>query len=676
MVCVCVCFIDGTCLLVCWICNFLLVIYDSFTFIADYSTNVLGPCKEKSQWDDREIGGFGSALQYRQLDELWGLSNQNIGSFGKASYRTTICAEDRALLALAADEARSYHVRADMQEQRHGDGLLKHKECPSDAPQVSSTLGHSAESATSELLCRLRESKAFDLVRDVRRLACLQAVQLSRTHTDTDKVRDSGSKERATSGATAFRTFVLGASSCGTAMQCALEKQGSVDLSPGSVQSVSKMIAAACCSKEKEKDGEREGELSELHHVLHCSLRLNGEGGDAVCFAAIESVTGDLLVGRSDATGTSVCALQVGEELTLLLNRWSSCMAQSKALLHLTLDAAAVAKWTDTDKRAWWAERTASDSLIEDLLSQLQDLLGSAVHLLRGTHTDSDRCGSGRDIHIVPYAQGIQDRKKAQRMRSPREKSLDVDMELLSKQLNSLKVTELRQLLKSSHLSAVGKKSDMVTRLMEHSGDAACPRPSSPSAYEDPQSVTVRSVANTSVLPSRLSSSLSSTSSSSYSSNPTCIGQSSGCTASAGASHADRSCVGEGSRPHTVLILDEVLQQIPWEVLPCLRAKKSSRVPSLALLVHMILRDSETTGIDAAAGHIKNSDDVSCKEKDNGAAGTSHLSSPMSRTWYALDPEGNLPATRSTISAFLQPYIDRYGWEGFVGDIPSEEQAK
>jgi hypothetical protein len=41
---------------------------------------------------------------------------------------------------------------------------------------------------------------------------------------------------------------------------------------------------------------------------------------------------------------------------------------------------------------------------------------------------------------------------------------------------------------------------------------------------------------------------------------------------------------------HTILILDEQLQQIPWESIPCLKAKECSRVPSFALLLHMLTR--------------------------------------------------------------------------------------
>ena len=88
----------------------------SAIFTADGLIDVLDPSKAKPSVDGREGVAFESALKYRQLDELWGLSGPNVGCSGKASYRTTISAEDRALLALAADEARRYQVRADVQE--------------------------------------------------------------------------------------------------------------------------------------------------------------------------------------------------------------------------------------------------------------------------------------------------------------------------------------------------------------------------------------------------------------------------------------------------------------------------------------------------------------------------------------------------------------------------------
>ena len=140
---------------------------------------------------------------------------------------------------------------------------------------------------------------------------------------------------------------------------------------------------------------------------------------------------------------------------------------------------------------------------------------------------------------------------------------------------------------------------------------------------------------------------------------------------------------------HTVLILDETLQQIPWEVLPCLRGKTCSRIPSLALLLHVLTRHqaSQTTE-DPSDLHTSRNGEGS--ESSNADLGPPCRKMPLNskeessvvrtsnllHTWYVLDPEGNLPATRATMSTFLQPYIDRYNWTGYIGEIPSEEAAK
>ena len=48
----------------------------------------------------------------------------------------------------------------------------------------------------------------------------------------------------------------------------------------------------------------------------------------------------------------------------------------------------------------------------------------------------------------------------------------------------------------------------------------------------------------------------------------------------------------------------------------------------------------------------------------------------VSKCWYAVDPQGNLPTTRATMSTFLKPYADKWSWRGFVGQAPSEGAFK
>eukprot|EP00598_Pedospumella_elongata_P014803 CAMPEP_0184998924 /NCGR_PEP_ID=MMETSP1098-20130426/63872_1 /TAXON_ID=89044 /ORGANISM="Spumella elongata, Strain CCAP 955/1" /LENGTH=250 /DNA_ID=CAMNT_0027525837 /DNA_START=23 /DNA_END=771 /DNA_ORIENTATION=+ len=113
-------------------------------------------------------------------------------------------------------------------------------------------------------------------------------------------------------------------------------------------------------------------------------------------------------------------------------------------------------------------------------------------------------------------------------------------------ELNSLKVTELRALLKESGLDATGKKQDLVDRLHEH--------------YLSQQS---SMTANSKKSPS-------------VSASTTFI--------------VEEESANELSarRGHVVLVLDEQLQRLPIETMPCLRGANCSRVPSFALLLKLI----------------------------------------------------------------------------------------
>ena len=46
------------------------------------------------------------------------------------------------------------------------------------------------------------------------------------------------------------------------------------------------------------------------------------------------------------------------------------------------------------------------------------------------------------------------------------------------------------------------------------------------------------------------------------------------------------------------------------------------------------------------------------------------------KCWYAVDPEGNLPATRATMMEFLSPLARQWSWRGFAGEMPPETTMK
>lgn len=186
---------------------------------------------------------------------------------------------------------------------------------------------------------------------------------------------------------------------------------------------------------------------------------------------------------------------------------------------------------------------------------------------------------------------------------------------------------------------------------------------------------------------------------------------------------------------HTILILDERMQSLPWENTLMLRYRQCSRVPNLRLLCSLAapdrtqLKNSHVNGLDQERGAntpcdlsdllngLRISDanendskassdatdilkkdpivkskrkvlDEMSKERSNvfsveskkKAGKGSNSAYPMceskSGSWYCIDPESNLPRTRETMSFFLQPLAAKYGWTGVVGELPDEETVR
>jgi Peptidase family C50/SAP domain len=385
---------------------------------------------------------------------------------------------------------------------------------------------------------------------------------------------------------------------------------------------------------------------------------------------------------------------------------WTACMEASKALLHRTVDTAQVAKWTDSDRRAWWSERAASDAQIESLLFKLEALLGPLKRLLSGDKgvpvcdgATGKQKGGFTTNPKSGYDQTEKQCKNSKNSNTDEIASIMEDEDLLNA-LNALKVTELRQQLKESKLSVIGKKSELISRIQEFKSKSKN-RSLDMCMYEDPRSIIVRSVNRLDVpfsLPGGVDS------------QP--VGPKGGKKVNiklkpsedigvdvevevearnAESIRTSANGFSDAALGHTVLILDETLQQIPWEVLPCLRSRVCSRMLSFALLLHMLTRHDNPQTFQTPHTSADLSDpDPTLSHNDHADLGPPCRNMPSSRTeassavrtsslqhtWYVLDPEGNLPATRATMSAFLQPYVDQYGWTGYTGEIPSEEAAK
>lgn len=94
---------------------------------------------------------------------------------------------------------------------------------------------------------------------------------------------------------------------------------------------------------------------------------------------------------------------------------------------------------------------------------------------------------------------------------------------------------------------------------------------------------------------------------------------------------------------HTIIILDKALHKFPWESIPCLRQKSISRVPSLAVLRHLlkVYERPQNFGVDRQQGS------------------------------YILNPGEDLKGTQRTFAGVLG---ELPGWHGTKGQKPSEEQ--
>ena len=129
-----------------------------------------------------------------------------------------------------------------------------------------------------------------------------------------------------------------------------------------------------------------------------------------------------------------------------------------------------------------------------------------------------------------------------------------------------------------------------------------------------------------------------------------------------------------------VLIFDEVLQTLPWESLPMLRGRPCSRVPSLHYLLHRAMSSDRAIVSDRAVleefssrklkgktkGGSRQEKIVTTKEqlqetkgRDFPFEGEMAVTTSARKSWFVVDPEGNLPRTRATMMDFLDPLARR-----------------
>lgn len=132
------------------------------------------------------------------------------------------------------------------------------------------------------------------------------------------------------------------------------------------------------------------------------------------------------------------------------------------------------------------------------------------------------------------------------------------------------------------------------------------------------------------------------------------------------------STAGGAARHPVILVLDEELQALPWEGLPCLRGCAVSRVPAVPFVFSAL-----STRWDAGEGG-RNSDKAGRASKPS-AKDPDQVWVPsrdgirLNRGFYVLDPEANLLSTQKQLGPVLERFGRQLGWSGVKGKAPSED---
>lgn len=476
----------------------------------------------------------------------------------------------------------------------------------------------------------------FDVMRALRRRAAIEVLC------------DSGD---------GLHAFVLAAASCGSSYEYLLQGNDGADGTESlrkacvgdsqALRDIAVQLNRVVTSASSTKDESRNKVPSSG------SMISNG----VILVIVADSADGTLFLGRYSVESSLVVLIPCGDAIADLLALWTDLMSRNKTQLK---QSQTVKSWSNAEKKSWWGDRDEINVQFGVALHQMQSILGPWRCLLWSESNEeySNRCEkticallaelmhdtlSTADFHsfkvwvmlllssTISSEDSIQtctqrltliETESAlvslveQGLRFSSLEAINVARKLiecyvlccacpvavvivadtqsareeLTRSYSSKKVTELRSLLKEMGVSAVGKKEDLVNRL----ADAVMAETKENINPQHPCSDELASAANNSGF--------------------------------------------------SVVILDESLQSLSIECMPCLLNCEVSRVPGLALLLSLLSSEQES--------HAKGS-----------------LS--MEKSWYIVDPENNLPSTQSTLMSFLSPLILKYSWQGFLAAAPS-----
>lgn len=138
--------------------------------------------------------------------------------------------------------------------------------------------------------------------------------------------------------------------------------------------------------------------------------------------------------------------------------------------------------------------------------------------------------------------------------------------------------------------------------------------------------------------------------------------------------------LGCADRHPVVLVLDEELQAIPWEGMPCLRGRAVTRVPAVPFVFSALAAQWDGGADSRGAREISDGSSTTTTKAPSIKGQEQQMWVPsrdgirLSRGFYVLDPEANLPHTRNQLGPVFDKMGKRLGWSGVQGKAPTEEK--
>lgn len=317
------------------------------------------------------------------------------------------------------------------------------------------------------------------------------------------------------------------------------------------------------------------------------------------------AATGALWVARLQARRAPLVVRLAGRA-----GAWTALCARFAALQAENRRTAATTATTDAERTAWWSARAALDAAMRQLLLDVEtDVLGWERLLLLGTCADD-----ALRLALEARAAALLRRHRAVFRAGATE-------QLLELVLSAYPVLDHAALARCCATLAADASTATATAVADLVAQG----------YRDA---------------ARDSFHLFSSSSSSTSASGSATATATGTGTSEEPGGRDIVAWGRDCARHpVVLVLDEGLQAVPWECVPCLAGGAVTRLPALAFAAALA---------DGARGSAVFREGVHAH-----------------RGYYVVDPEQNLPRT----AAALAPLLRRHGWRGVLSAAPPAPAA-